>query len=66
MILYNLQGLKSKGINVYAIGIQNEPENSNGSYPTCIFTPAQEAAVASALRSLMDGNGFGGVSPTYL
>lgn len=56
----SLQGFKDKGITAYAIGIQNEPQNSNPTYPTCVFTPAQEANVGEALRSLMDGNGFGG------
>ncbi|KAI8994205.1 glycoside hydrolase [Trametes punicea] len=60
-LLKALQGFKSKGISVYAIGIQNEPENNNPTYPTCIMTPAQEAAVAKTLRSLMDSNGFSGV-----
>ncbi|KAI0822335.1 glycoside hydrolase [Trametes gibbosa] len=56
-----LQAYKSKGINVFAIGVQNEPENSNPTYPTCVFSPAQEAQIAKALRSLMDKNGFASV-----
>jgi hypothetical protein len=39
---------------------QNEPENSNPSYPTAIVTAAQEAQVATALRTLMNNNGFSG------
>ncbi|KAI0661979.1 glycoside hydrolase [Cubamyces menziesii] len=60
-LLKSLQAFKSKGINVYAIGIQNEPENSNPTYPTCIMSPAQEAAIAKTLRSLMNKNGFSSV-----
>ncbi|KAI9058259.1 glycoside hydrolase family 30 protein [Trametes sanguinea] len=60
-LLKALQAYKSKGIGVYAIGIQNEPENSNPTYPTCIMSPAQEAAIAKTLRSLMNKNGFSGV-----
>ena len=56
----SLRGFKDKGIIAYAIGVQNEPGNSNITYPTCIFTPTQEANVGKALRSLMDTNGFGG------
>jgi O-glycosyl hydrolase len=58
-LLKSLQGFKDQGITTYAIGIQNEPENSNPTYPTCLFTPTQEANVGRALRSLMDSNGFG-------
>ena len=58
-LLKSLQGFRDKGITAYAIGIQNEPENSDPTYPTCIFTPTQEANVGSALRPLMDNNGFG-------
>lgn len=59
-LLKSLQGFSDKGITAYAIGIQNEPENSDPTYPTCIFTPTQEANVGIALRPLMDDNGFGG------
>ncbi|KAI0712025.1 glycoside hydrolase [Earliella scabrosa] len=60
-LLKALQGYQSKGITVYAIGIQNEPENSNPTYPTCLITAAQEVDIATALRTLMDQNGFSGV-----
>lgn len=59
-LLKSLQGFGGKGITAYAIGIQNEPQNSDPTYPTCIFTPTQEANVGKSLRSLMDSNGFGG------
>ncbi|KAL1740014.1 glycoside hydrolase family 30 protein [Schizophyllum fasciatum] len=60
-LLKCLQGFKSQGINLFAISIQNEPQNSNPTYPTAILTPAQEAQIGSALRTLMNNNGFGGV-----
>ncbi|KAI5827850.1 glycoside hydrolase family 30 protein [Schizophyllum commune Tattone D] len=60
-LLKCLQGFKSQGVNLYAISIQNEPQNSNPTYPTAVFTPAQEAQVGNALRALMNSNGFGGV-----
>ncbi|KAH9922871.1 glycoside hydrolase [Epithele typhae] len=53
-----LQGFKNKGISVYAISIQNEPENSDSTYPTCKISAAQEAAIGTTLRSLMNSNGF--------
>ncbi|KAF9221819.1 glycoside hydrolase family 30 protein [Gyrodon lividus] len=53
-----LQGFQSKGIPIYAIGIQNEPENSNPTYPTCSMSVSTEAQIGLALRTLMDLNGF--------
>lgn len=35
--------------------------NSNPTYPTCVFTADQEAAVAKSLRNLLDNSGFTGV-----
>ncbi|KAI1793363.1 glycoside hydrolase [Ganoderma leucocontextum] len=57
-LLKALQGYQSKGISVYAISIQNEPENSNPTFPSCTISASQEAAIGIALRSLMDNNGF--------
>ncbi|KAI0700366.1 glycoside hydrolase [Cerioporus squamosus] len=57
-LLKALQGFKNKGITAYAIGIQNEPENSDTTYPTCLITADQEAQIGAALRSLMNSNGF--------
>ncbi|PSR70551.1 hypothetical protein PHLCEN_2v13590 [Hermanssonia centrifuga] len=56
-LLKSLQGFQSHGITAYA----NEPENSNPTYPTCIVTATQEAQIATALRTLMNNNGFSGV-----
>ena len=58
-LLKSLQGFRGKGVTAYAIGIQNEPGNSDPTYPTCEFTPTQEANIGRALRPLMDSNGFG-------
>ncbi|KII83682.1 glycoside hydrolase family 30 protein [Plicaturopsis crispa FD-325 SS-3] len=57
-LLKCLQGFKSQGITAYAIGIQNEPENSNPSYPTCTMPYNVEAAIGTTLRTLMNNNGF--------
>jgi hypothetical protein len=40
------------------ISTQNEPENSNPTYPTCKVSASQEASVGNTLRSLMNNNGF--------
>lgn len=37
---------------------QNEPENSNPTYPSCSMPVSVEAKLGIALRSLMDSNGF--------
>ncbi|KAF9235914.1 glycoside hydrolase family 30 protein [Melanogaster broomeanus] len=58
-LLKSLQGFQSKGIPIYAISIQNEPENSNPTYPTCSMPVSTEAQIGVALRSLMNSNGFG-------
>ncbi|KIY71901.1 glycoside hydrolase family 30 protein [Cylindrobasidium torrendii FP15055 ss-10] len=60
-LLKCIQGFNSKGFSLYAISIQNEPQNDNPTYPTSTLTPATEAQIGIALRSLMDNNGFGGV-----
>ncbi|KAI0670922.1 glycoside hydrolase [Trametes maxima] len=60
-LLKSLQGLQSHAISAYAIGIQNEPENDNPTYPTCLITADQEAKIGAALRPLLDANGFSDV-----
>ncbi|EMD39801.1 glycoside hydrolase family 30 protein [Gelatoporia subvermispora B] len=57
-LLKSLQGFQSKGFTIYAIGIQNEPENSDSTYPSCLLSASQEAQIGTALRTLMDNNGF--------
>jgi len=60
-LLKTVQGLAGKGIKPYAISIQNEPENSNPTYPTTTMSAQQEAAIGQALRPLLDNNGFSSV-----
>ncbi|KAI0670921.1 glycoside hydrolase [Trametes maxima] len=57
-LLKSIQGFQSHGINAYAISIQNEPENSDGTYPTCLVTADQEAEIGRTLRILLDAYGF--------
>ncbi|KAJ3835095.1 glucan endo-1,6-beta-glucosidase [Lentinula raphanica] len=56
-----LQGFQSKGLTPYAISIQNEPQNSDTTYPSCSMPVSVEAQIGMALRSMMNNNGFGGV-----
>lgn len=57
----SLQGFQSKGLTPYAISIQNEPQNSDTTYPSCTMSVAVEAQIGMALRSMMNNNGFGAV-----
>ncbi|THH04832.1 hypothetical protein EW145_g5236 [Phellinidium pouzarii] len=60
-LLKCVQGFSSNGITPYAVGIQNEPENSNPTYPTALLPVSQEAQIGTALRTLLNNNGFSGV-----
>ncbi|EJT98624.1 glycoside hydrolase [Dacryopinax primogenitus] len=60
-LLMSVQQIYDKGFNIYAVSIQNEPENSNPTYPTMLLDPDTEAAVATQLRTLLDDAGFGTV-----
>ncbi|KAF8656405.1 hypothetical protein AX16_002550 [Volvariella volvacea WC 439] len=56
-----VQGFQNQGIPIYAISIQNEPQYSNPTYPTCTFSPSVEGQVGAGLRTLLNNNGLGGV-----
>jgi len=60
-LLKAIQGFQSKGTVPWAISIQNEPENSNGNYPTCSMPANVMAQIGNALRPLMNSNGFSNV-----
>ncbi|KAF7290463.1 Glycoside hydrolase family 30 protein [Mycena kentingensis (nom. inval.)] len=60
-LLKAVQGFRAKGIPVFAVSVQNEPENSNPTYPTCTWTAAQEGQVGTALRTLLNNNGLSSV-----
>jgi len=60
-LLKSLQGFNNNGISLYAISIQNEVLNSNPTYPSCTFSPQIEGQIGTALRSLMNSNGFSDV-----
>lgn len=40
---------------------QNEPQNSNPTYPTCTMTPQIEGQIGTGLRTLLNNNGLSGV-----
>ncbi|KAF9558907.1 glycoside hydrolase family 30 protein [Agrocybe pediades] len=61
-LLKAVQGFQSQGFSVSAISIQNEPQNSNPTYPTCTMTPDVEGQTATALRSLLNSNGLSKVN----
>ncbi|KAF8890712.1 glycoside hydrolase superfamily [Infundibulicybe gibba] len=47
-LLKCLQGFQSNGVKVYAISIQNEPQNSNPTYPTAKLTPTMKGKLEGA------------------
>jgi len=55
-LLKAVQAFKAKGLPVAAVSIQNEPENSNPTYPSCSMTADVQATIAKSLRSLLDSN----------
>ncbi|KAG6908879.1 hypothetical protein DXG01_002953 [Tephrocybe rancida] len=60
-LLKAVQGFQAKGIPIYAVSIQNEPQNSNPTYPTSTLTPAVEGQIGTGLRTLLNNNGLSGV-----
>ncbi|KAJ3784561.1 glycoside hydrolase family 30 protein [Lentinula aff. detonsa] len=57
-LLKAVQGFKAKNLPVEAISIQNEPQNSNPTYPSCTIDASTQATIAKSLRSLLDQNSF--------
>ncbi|KAJ4476061.1 glycoside hydrolase superfamily [Lentinula edodes] len=60
-LLKAVEGFQAMGFPLYAVSIQNEPQNSNPTYPTCTIAPDVEAQIGSALRSLLNDNGLSNV-----
>ncbi|KAH6906980.1 glycoside hydrolase superfamily [Coprinopsis sp. MPI-PUGE-AT-0042] len=59
-LVKSVQGFQAQGFPIYAVSIQNEPQHSNPTYPTCQMTPNIEARIVVRLRSLLNSNGLGG------
>ncbi|KAI0060172.1 glycoside hydrolase [Artomyces pyxidatus] len=57
-LLKAVQGFQNQGFTPYGISIQNEPENSNPSYPTCTMPVNIMAQVGTTLRTLLNNNGL--------
>lgn len=55
-LLKAVQAYQAKGLPVTAVSIQNEPENSDSTYPSCSMTAAVQAQIAKSLRTLLDNN----------
>ncbi|KAG9037046.1 hypothetical protein FRB95_006899 [Tulasnella sp. JGI-2019a] len=60
-LLKAVQAFKTKGYTLYALSLQNEPLNSDGTYPTSLLTSAAAATVGATLRTLLNNNGFSAV-----
>ncbi|KAI0734077.1 glycoside hydrolase superfamily [Fomitopsis betulina] len=57
-LLRSLQGFQGKGIPLWAISLQNEPQNSNPTYPTALLDAYWEGQLGGQLKTLMNNNGF--------
>ncbi|KAJ3849787.1 glycoside hydrolase family 30 protein [Lentinula lateritia] len=55
-LLKAVQGFKAKNLPIAAISIQNEPQNSNPTYPSCTIDASTQATLAKSLRSLLNSN----------
>jgi O-glycosyl hydrolase len=42
----------------YAVAIQNEPQNPDGSYPTCTMSVDDMGQIGTALRTQLDNGGL--------
>ncbi|KAG9045998.1 hypothetical protein FS837_005290 [Tulasnella sp. UAMH 9824] len=60
-LLKSVQAFTSKGYSVYALSLQNEPLNSNPTYPTAYLTSANAATIGQTLRGLLNSNGLSSV-----
>ncbi|KIK56318.1 glycoside hydrolase family 30 protein [Collybiopsis luxurians FD-317 M1] len=61
---YLLNAVKSyfkEGFTVYAVSIQNEPENNDKTYPSATMTAVVQARIGKSLRTLLDQNNFNNV-----
>ncbi|GAW00276.1 glycoside hydrolase family 30 protein [Lentinula edodes] len=55
-LLKAVQGFKAKNLPIAAVSIQNEPQNSNPTYPSCTIDASTQATLAKSLRSLLNSN----------
>ncbi|KAJ4471487.1 glycoside hydrolase family 30 protein [Lentinula aciculospora] len=55
-LLKAVQGFKAKNLPVVAVSIQNEPQNSDTTYPSCKIDDSTQATIAKSLRSLLSSN----------
>ncbi|KAF8588225.1 glycoside hydrolase family 30 protein [Ramaria rubella] len=60
-LLKSVQALQSMGHTPYAVGIQNEPQNSNPTYPSALVSASTEAQIGQQLRTLLNNNGLSSV-----
>ncbi|KAF9075456.1 glycoside hydrolase superfamily [Rhodocollybia butyracea] len=60
-LLKAVQGFNNMSLPVHAISIQNEPENSNPTYPSCNIPADQQATIAKSLRAELNNNNLSSV-----
>ncbi|KAG8998335.1 hypothetical protein FRB94_004503 [Tulasnella sp. JGI-2019a] len=57
-LLKAVQAFKTKGWTPYALSLQNEPLNSDGTYPTSLLPSAVAATIGTTVRTLLNNNGL--------
>ncbi|KAH6908492.1 glycoside hydrolase superfamily [Coprinopsis sp. MPI-PUGE-AT-0042] len=60
-LLKSVQGFQAQGFPIYAVSIQNEPQHSNPTYPTCQMTPDIEAENCCSIAVPAELQWLGGV-----
>jgi glucosylceramidase len=53
-----VEAYKAQGIPIYAVTLQNEPQHTQISYPTCIISAAQEVQLAQAVKQEFTAGGL--------
>jgi O-glycosyl hydrolase len=56
-----VQAYKEKTLPIFMVSMQNEPHNCNPNFPTMLMEPAEQAKLASVLRTKLNAAGFTGV-----
>ncbi|KAG8845893.1 hypothetical protein FRB96_002223 [Tulasnella sp. 330] len=60
-LLKAVQALKTKGFTLYSLSLQNEPLNSDSTYPSSTLPSATAATIGTTVRTLLNNNGFSAV-----
>ncbi|KAG8845451.1 hypothetical protein FRB96_002507 [Tulasnella sp. 330] len=60
-LLKAVQAFQTQGFTAYALSLQNEPLNSDGTYPSTSLPSAAAATIGANVRTLLNNNGLSAV-----